>query len=88
MGLQDILCERIKDLPFEFRTPLEGKKRSGIICLGYPKQIESRLKEFFDKYSIYVAFRDSYIRISIDFYNTKRQILKVIEALQEAVELH
>jgi selenocysteine lyase/cysteine desulfurase len=87
LELHDILCDRIKDLPLDLRTPLGREKRSGIICLGYPKQIESRMKEIFDKYRIYVTFRDSYIRISIDFYNTKKQILEVVKALYEAVEI-
>lgn len=88
LELQDLFCERIKDLPFDLRTPLESKKCSGIICLGYQKQFESRLKEVFDKHSIYVTFRDSYIRISIDFYNTQQQILEVVKALKEAIEIH
>ena len=83
LELQDLFCERIKDLPYDLRTPLESKKRSGIICLGYQKQIESRIKEIFEKNSIYATFRDSYIRISIDFYNTQQLILELVKALQE-----
>ena len=87
LGLQDVLCNGIKDLSFDLRTPLDREKRSGIICIGYPKRIEPVLKQILEKHKIFVTYRDSYIRISIDFYNTEHQINKVVKALHEAAQL-
>lgn len=87
LELQDLLCDGIKDLPFALRTPLDREKRSGIICIGYPKRIEPLLKNILDKYKILVTYRDSYIRISINFYNTKHQVHQVVKALHEAAQL-
>jgi len=81
--LEDVLVKRIKHLGFEFRTPYDKEKSSGILCIYYPQHLENELQNILDKYNIFITNRGGYIRLSIDFYNTKEQMIKVSEAFEE-----
>ena len=85
--MEDVLVEKIKHLGFEFRTPYDKEKRSGILCIYYPQHLENELKDILDKYDIFATNRGGYIRLSIDFYNTKEQMIKVSEAFEELSKL-
>lgn len=87
LELEDVLIERMKQLPFEFRTPFDKEKRSGILCIYYPQHIETELQNILEKYKIFTTARGGYIRLAIDFYNTKEQMTKVAEAFEEAAKL-
>jgi len=41
--LENVLIERIKHLWFEFRTPNDKEKHSGILCIYYPQNLENEL---------------------------------------------
>jgi len=47
----------------------------------------TELQNLLDKYDIYATNRGGYIRLSIDFYNTKKQMIKVSEVFEELSKL-
>lgn len=81
--LDRYLSDKIKVLPLKTRIPKESKNHSGIICVYYPKQKELDVEKIMKKYKIFATFRGGYIRLAIDFYNTKEQMDVVFSALQK-----
>ena len=83
LEMEDLLIEGIRRLPLDFRSPLEQEYRSGILCVYYPPELEDRVQEVLKRYRIHATFRGGYIRLCINFYNTREQIQQTIEAFRE-----
>jgi len=82
MHLTDYLFEKLDELKnIEFITSRNKENRSGIVNVRIPKNVEivKKLKEK----NIIVSSRYGGIRISPHFYNTKEDIDKLIELLQQ-----
>ncbi|MCY6370867.1 aminotransferase class V-fold PLP-dependent enzyme [Clostridium ganghwense] len=87
LQLQQELIQNISHLPIKFKTPLEKENYSGILSIYYPRIIEKEVKEIIEKYKIVATVKDNYIRIGVNFYNTKEQMIKVAEAFDEAANI-
>jgi cysteine desulfurase/selenocysteine lyase len=87
LALQEQLIEGIARLPLILRSPLEKECRSGILCICYPAEIEDRVRDILKRYRIYATFRGGYIRLCINFYNTRAQIRETVAALGEVAAL-
>ncbi len=86
LNLEKKLIDKIKGLPYVKRNPSNPDKRSGILCLEYPKNLKSVLQNIFDKRDIYVTFRMNYIRISFGLYNTSKDVTAIANALEDALD--
>ena len=87
LEMEDLLIEGIRTLPLDFRSPLQPEFRSGILCVYYPPELENRVQDVLKRHRIYATFRGGYIRLCINFYNTREQIQQTIEAFQEIAAL-
>jgi selenocysteine lyase/cysteine desulfurase len=87
LDLQKELIEHIKHVPLKFMTPLNEENYSGIFTIHYPKEKDAEANNIMDKYNIIATVHNGYIRIGINFYNTKEQMLKVAEAFEEISQL-
>lgn len=87
LEMEDLLIEGVRGLPLDFRSPLEPEFRSGILCVYYPPELEDDIQQILKRHRIYATFRGGYIRLCINFYNTREQIQRTIEAFRELAEL-
>jgi cysteine desulfurase/selenocysteine lyase len=87
LALEEQLIEGIATLPLAIRSPLETECRSGILCIYYPAELEDRVRDILKRYRIYATFRGGYIRLCINFYNTRAQIQETVEGLREIAAL-
>jgi selenocysteine lyase/cysteine desulfurase len=85
--MEDLLIEGIRTLPLDFRSPLQREFRSGILCVYYPPEMENHVQDVLKRHRIYATFRGGYIRVCINFYNTREQIQQTIEAFREIAAL-
>lgn len=83
LEMEELLIGGIRGLPLDFRSPLEPEFRSGILCVYYPPELEDSVQQILKRYRIYATFRGGYIRLCINFYNTREQIQQTIEAFRE-----
>jgi len=87
LEMEDLLIEGIRTLPLDFRSPLQREFRSGILCVYYPPALENRVHDVLQRHRIYATFRGGYIRLCVNFYNTRDQIQRTIEAFREIAAL-
>lgn len=87
LELQNELIAIIRHLPLKFMTPLKEENYSGIFSTYYPKEKDTEVKKIMDKYNIVSTINNGYIRLGINFYNTKEQIMRVAEAFEEISKL-
>ena len=87
LEMEDLLIEGIRTLPLDFRSPLQREFRSGILCVYYPPEMENHVQDVLKRHRIYATFRGGYIRVCINFYNTREQIQQTIEAFREIAAL-
>jgi cysteine desulfurase/selenocysteine lyase len=83
LELQRELISIINELPLKIMTPLKEENYSGIFSIYYPNEKDTDIKNIMDKYNIIATVNNGYIRLGINFYNTKEQIIKVADALKE-----
>lgn len=87
LKLDEYLTRSIQDLPLDLRVPSQQKNHSGIICVYYPPNQDNAVAEILKKYKIYATMRGGYMRFGINFYNTKKHMDTVVEALEEVSRL-
>lgn len=81
LAMQDVLLDRLRDSSLQFRTPLKREYWSGILCLDYPKAHEQRVHAILEHHRVVATYRGGYVRLCINFYNTRDQIERTAEAL-------
>ena len=79
--LTDYLIERVKEVGWKLQTPEEPENRSGIVnfLVDKPKENVEKLAEK----GIIVSARANGIRVSPHFYNTKKEIDRLVDELLE-----
>lgn len=82
LNLEDLFREAISVLPLNIKNPPK-KNRSGVIFVQFPKGAENKVKDILRQYQIHATVRDGYIRLGINFYNTKDQMMFVVEAMKQ-----
>lgn len=86
--LEEDLRNRLTDLKLHVVSPDPKIHRSGIICVYYPANKDEEADKILKDKKIYCTMRGGYIRIGLDFYNTKEQMATVAEALYEVAALN
>lgn len=87
LALDEYLVAGLKKLPLNLRVPVKKENHSGIVCVYYPLAAETKVIAILKKYKIYATMRGGYIRLGIDFYNTKEHMDIVQQALAEIAKL-
>ncbi|HVP37438.1 MAG TPA: aminotransferase class V-fold PLP-dependent enzyme [Terriglobales bacterium] len=82
MGLLDSLLEYLHDSPYQIKSSLEPKHRSGII--SFSGKNTARLFEILSREKILVSFRENSIRVSPHFYNSPQDIQKLVQVLKKS----
>lgn len=90
-ALTQLLRDRIEPAGFEFLSPTEEKKRSGILTFRHPRVASDHLAEALSKNDIVVSLRmdradRNWLRVSPHFYNTFDEMTRIAEILQRDVE--
>jgi selenocysteine lyase/cysteine desulfurase len=76
-AVTDYLIERLKDAGFTLQTPLEPQCRSGIVNFKVRNPLE--MEKALEKKGIIVSARSKGIRVSPHFYNTERELDRLVE---------
>jgi len=85
--LEDLLRRELSVTQMEFTGPQSPENRSGIVVIYYPDRLYSQVKEILRRDRIILTLNPGYIRLAINCYNTKEQILTVSRAINEISEL-
>lgn len=85
--LEEDLRNRLEGISLHVVTPEPAQHRSGIICVYYPANKDDEADKILKSKKIYCTMRGGYIRIGLDFYNTKEQMAVVADALYEVAAL-
>lgn len=83
LKLEQYLREKISDLTIPVAGARDKKNRGGIVCVYYPRQTDEMVVEILKKHKIHCTMRGGYIRLGIEFYNTREQMDIVAKALHE-----
>jgi selenocysteine lyase/cysteine desulfurase len=80
--LTDHLIDSIQDLGLKLQTPLEKPCRSGIVNfkINQPKKLAQKL----NKKGIVISARSNGIRVAPHYYNTEREVDKLMEEVKKA----
>lgn len=87
MKLDEYLTQGLAELPVDLRAPSRKQNHSGILCVYYPPEQEQQVVEILKEHKIFATMRGGYIRLGINFYNTKKQMDTVIKAFEEIGKL-
>ncbi len=77
----------IANLPLKIVEPSVPERRSGIVCVYYPKGTEAEVQAILRSRKIFCSMQAGYLRFCIEFYNTSEQIEIAAGALQEISRL-
>ncbi|MHC1758057.1 MAG: aminotransferase class V-fold PLP-dependent enzyme [Negativicutes bacterium] len=83
LKLDEYLTKGLEALPVDLRTPSQKKNHSGVLCVYYPSEQEQQVIAILKERKIFATMRGGYIRLGINFYNTKNQMDTVIKAFEE-----
>lgn len=88
LSLQLKLLDDIKELNFRYMTPEIVENYSGIFSIYFPIVKFQEVKGIMEKYNIIASLYESgYMRIGIGFYNTIKDIEKLVIALEEIASI-
>jgi selenocysteine lyase/cysteine desulfurase len=73
----------LADVPLKVVEPADPKRRSGIVCVYYPKGAEAEVQAVLRNHKIFCSMQAGYLRFCIEFYNTSEQMKIAASALQE-----
>jgi selenocysteine lyase/cysteine desulfurase len=73
----------IANVPLKVVQPADPERRSGIVCVYYPKGTEAQVQAVLRSHKIFCSMSAGYLRFCIEFYNTSAQMKLVANALQE-----
>ena len=86
LNLGDHLINGLNQLPVTLVTPVNSlQERSAIISIDTPKNNQKIVEEL-EKKSIYTAFRNGCIRISLNIFNNHEDIDSLLKALKNLLE--
>lgn len=80
LHLTDLLIDDLKQRGYAIASNLERKRRSAIVSLSVPGDVNEAFRKLADA-KIIVSKREQYIRISPHCYNTEEEIARVGEVL-------
>jgi cysteine desulfurase/selenocysteine lyase len=81
LDLGDYLLSKINTPGFEIITPLDRTKRAGIISFRKKSADTMELFKKLKENNIICSFRENYLRVSPHFYNTTKELDKLVELL-------
>ncbi len=87
LDVERYLREKLSGIPLHVVQPEDPKYWSGIVCIYYPKEKDEQVINILKSHKIHCTMRGGYIRVGIDFYNTREQMDVVAKALFEVAEL-
>lgn len=87
LDVERYLREKLSGIPLHVVQPEDPKYWSGIVCIYYPKEKDEQVINILKSHKIHCTMRGGYIRVGIDFYNTREQMDVVAKALLEVAEL-
>lgn len=86
--LEIYLRNKLKDLDLHVVQPKDKRNWGGVICVYYPAHEDERVIAILKKHRIHCTMRGGYIRLGLDFYNTKEQMDEVSAALHEVNDIN
>lgn len=87
LDVERYLREKLAGISLHVVQPDDPKYWSGIVCIYYPKEKDEQVISILKSHKIHCTMRGGYIRVGIDFYNTREQMDVVAKALFEVAEL-
>lgn len=85
--LEAYLREKISDLKLHVVQAKDEKNWGGVVCVYYPARADEQVIQILKSHKIHCTMRGGYIRLGLEFYNTKKQMDVVSEALHEVDKL-
>lgn len=82
LNLLDLLINYLQDSPYQIKSSLDPKHRSGI--LSFSGKDISKFYHALEHKKIIVSLRENSIRVSPHFYNSAEEIEKLIQVLKKA----
>lgn len=85
--LEAYLRKLLSDLSLHVVQAENPRNWSGIVCVYYPRESDDEVIRILQSYKIHATMRGGYTRFGINFYNTKKQMKLVSDALHEVAKL-
>jgi selenocysteine lyase/cysteine desulfurase len=82
LNLLDLLINYLQDSPYQMKSSLDPKHRSGIF--SFSTKDCSKLHRLLSRKKILSSFRENSIRVSPHFYNSAEEIERLIQVLKKA----
>ncbi len=84
MEITGYMTEELSKLPVEIKSPLANKKeRTGIVSIDIPGYCNQAMALYLKDKGVFAAIRNQNIRLSVNFFNDRSDVDRLIKVLRE-----